>query len=158
MFWLGSAGGAVLRFIRFGGVPTCYLLHFNSSDMHGGISMIAVAGTSEKVGGWTMYRCTTCSAEIHSPYSADRVHCGCRQRSQCVSLGAEQRQQECSTCCGNVRIKVFACAVHGECQAAPSLEGIADCWGCRDYELVNEAPSSNSQCRSASGERGNLSY
>ena len=40
---------------------------------------------------------------------------------------------ECPTCQGNVRLKVFACDLHGQCTVAKALDGIACCATCRDY-------------------------
>lgn len=51
----------------------------------------------------------------------------------CRHLGEEVRRQQCGTCRGVVQLKVFACAVHGECtlgKPAPGVKGC--CEGCRE--------------------------
>jgi hypothetical protein len=54
-------------------------------------------------------------------------HAPCRHR------GAEQREERCPNCRGFVRVKVFACALHGTCTVARSLDGIVCCVTCSDY-------------------------
>ena len=54
-------------------------------------------------------------------------------RLECRHLGSETRQQDCPTCKGNVRLKVFGCAVHGECTIDTAQSGVACCGGCGDY-------------------------
>ena len=56
-----------------------------------------------------------------------------KPRGPCAHLGAEVRQLVCETCTGKTRIKVFACAIHGECTVGKQLEGLACCAGCKDY-------------------------
>ncbi len=54
--------------------------------------------------------------------------------SSCVHRGAEIRLTECGTCAGRVRLKVFGCAVHGECTEARRAEGVRGlCAGCKDH-------------------------
>jgi hypothetical protein len=47
-----------------------------------------------------------------------------------------RREEPCPSCRGAVRLKVFACALHGECTIARSLTGVACCATCPDYESV----------------------
>lgn len=72
------------------------------------------------------------------------AHCYCRDhadgpawpvaRSACAHLGPETGGAvECPTCAGTVRLKLMACAVHGQCTTAKRVEGVACCAGCPDY-------------------------
>jgi hypothetical protein len=54
-------------------------------------------------------------------------------RAKCRHLGDELRRQECPTCQGTVKLKVFACAIHGECTPETPLEGVACCASCPDW-------------------------
>lgn len=55
-------------------------------------------------------------------------------RALCAHRGAETRKVECPTCGGGVSLKVFACALHGECTIAKQVDGLACCATCPDYE------------------------
>ena len=60
----------------------------------------------------------------------------------CAHLGpATGALRECPTCQGNVRQKVFACAVHGDTT-------IRDCRRCRDYVALPEEPGGMRRCSS----------
>ena len=48
-------------------------------------------------------------------------------RSDCKHLGPEQGLRRCGSCKGNVRQRVFACAVHG-------TTTLLDCKACPDYK------------------------
>lgn len=55
-------------------------------------------------------------------------HVRARQRPDtCSHRGAEIRQQECETCSGHQRIKVFACPLRGECTIGKKLPVIVCC-------------------------------
>ena len=54
----------------------------------------------------------------------------------CLHRGDETRLVGCESCGGNVQIKVFACAVRGECTAAQSLDGLACCATCEQFEAA----------------------
>jgi hypothetical protein len=56
-----------------------------------------------------------------------------RDVTLCVHRGREARQVGCETCGGNVRVKVFACAVHGECSIEKPV-GVQVCRSCVDHE------------------------
>jgi len=45
----------------------------------------------------------------------------------CVHRGEPSRLEECPTCSGRVQVKVFKCAVHGECQLEAKIGGINVC-------------------------------
>lgn len=55
-------------------------------------------------------------------------------RTDCRHFGAELRRQQCETCCGKVVLKVFACALRGECTPEKPLAGVPCCGGCHQYE------------------------
>lgn len=66
-------------------------------------------------------------------------HCSrCRRRLRhgaCRHLGEERGLVLCPTCAGKVELKVFACAVHGECTALKRVDGVKGCCqGCQEYE------------------------
>jgi hypothetical protein len=48
----------------------------------------------------------------------------------CIHRGPERRQELCPTCVGNTRIRVFDCAVHGECQLTDTIQGVKSCTEC----------------------------
>lgn len=52
----------------------------------------------------------------------------------CVHRGDQVRTQQCKTCSGNVSIKVFACALHGECELANKLKDVKRCGSCGDFQ------------------------
>jgi hypothetical protein len=52
----------------------------------------------------------------------------------CRHRGAAVREQQCPPCGGNVRLKVFACALYRECTPATALPGLACCATCPDYD------------------------
>lgn len=55
-------------------------------------------------------------------------------RVPCQHLGKPTgAMQECDTCRGKAKIKLFACAVHGQCSIGKALPGIATCASCQDY-------------------------
>ncbi len=56
--------------------------------------------------------------------AATVIHATCPARREFT------RTEVCPTCCGGgVRIKVFACSKHGECQIGHNLPGVAVCDG-----------------------------
>lgn len=57
-----------------------------------------------------------------------------RNTIPCIHKGPELRQQKCSTCSGNVRLKVFACALLKECTVEHLLPGIQGCLKCQSYK------------------------
>ena len=58
--------------------------------------------------------------------------------ADCRHLGAETGEQvRCGPCGGNVRVKLRACAAHGQCSTHKALPGVACCQGCNERE---EAP------------------
>jgi len=46
---------------------------------------------------------------------------------QCLHRGEVVRSERCSTCRGNVLVKVFACAIHGQCQLSGRVAGVKVC-------------------------------
>lgn len=55
-------------------------------------------------------------------------------RDDCRHRGEELGTENCPTCRGNIRIKVFACELHERCSLQKALEGTACCARCGDYE------------------------
>ena len=56
------------------------------------------------------------------------------KRGPCVHRGEESRREECDTCRGRVKLKVFDCTLHGECTLEKPLVGVATCNDCADYQ------------------------
>jgi hypothetical protein len=83
-------------------------------------------------------KCVRCG-RVAGPTSdpPERIVARCKATptpSPCSHLGAETRQQPCDSCNGGkTRIKIFACAIHGECTIGKRLDGLACCSGCGDY-------------------------
>jgi hypothetical protein len=62
--------------------------------------------------------------------------------TSCIHRGTELRKQACSSCRGTVNIKIYACAVHGECELSGRLPTVKFCGRCNEREL---STSSNSE-------------
>lgn len=60
---------------------------------------------------------------------------------RCRHRGAVQREQPCSRCPGAVRLKVLACAKHGECTLTRALPGLACCATCADRDPEGTGPA-----------------
>jgi hypothetical protein len=56
------------------------------------------------------------------------------RRAACRHRGGGLRQEVCPSCRGHVRLKVLACALHGECTVGRPLPGLACCATCPDYD------------------------
>ena len=50
----------------------------------------------------------------------------------CIHRGPELRQEPCPTCPAGTRVKVFACAIHAECQLDEKLAGVKFCGVCAE--------------------------
>lgn len=50
----------------------------------------------------------------------------------CSHRGQVTRQIACNSCRGQVAVKVFACAVHGECTMLKKREELCGCQDCTD--------------------------
>ena len=68
------------------------------------------------------------------PEAASRVPFD--QLLACIHRGAELRQEPCESCGGGVRIKVFACTVHGECQLDDKIAGVKFCGTCGEITPI----------------------
>lgn len=56
----------------------------------------------------------------------------------CGRLGAPTgRTVECPSCSGRVRLKTFACGLHGECTLGKAAPGVACCQGCPDRVVAS---------------------
>jgi hypothetical protein len=70
----------------------------------------------------------------HHKAAPRRQNCGgAKSAYRCQYLGSLDSEKECDSCQGKVRIKLFACAVHGQCSIGKALHGIATCSSCQDY-------------------------
>src|SRR5579859_1398849 len=52
---------------------------------------------------------------------------------KCIHRGEELRQQDCPSCAGTVKVKIFGCSLHTECSLGKQLTGTACCANCHDY-------------------------
>ncbi len=89
-------------------------------------------------------RCTACPFTRLTRLTIQKIHHQCpasrpislarSEGCHCLHRGPELRREPCSTCKGTVQVKVFACAVLGECTLAKPLSGIATCETCEHYQ------------------------
>lgn len=63
-----------------------------------------------------------------------------RSSQFCGRLGELMRSEECGDCTSKPKIKVFACALHGECTLGKPLDGLACCATCADYSDTSPPP------------------
>jgi hypothetical protein len=93
--------------------------------------------------------CDRCSLDPFQPYTLDqcrlcwlyhhdldyRAHWGgAVGRGACTHLGrATGATVACPSCRGTVALKLFTCAVHGQCTQAKAVAGIACCATCPDF-------------------------
>jgi len=54
--------------------------------------------------------------------------------TECTHRGQQIRTQECDLCKGNVIVKVFECAIHGECSIRKNV-GVTVCNTCPDRKV-----------------------
>lgn len=59
----------------------------------------------------------------------------------CRHRGPAIEERACPSCRGAVRLKVFACAVHGRCLPIRSVPGLACCAVCPDAAPSADAPA-----------------
>lgn len=84
--------------------------------------------------GKNVFRCVHCPRVIVTPNV--RIFAPCKSESPrvaCVHRGEATGLRKCPSCKGSVKVKIFACAIHGECTLAKPLEGVACCGGCKDF-------------------------
>jgi hypothetical protein len=74
---------------------------------------------------------TTCDSDLLASKTSTSARHVPKLRP-CTSRGASTRQQECESCAGQIKIKVFACNKHTECTIGKQLPGIACCASCVD--------------------------
>lgn len=78
-----------------------------------------------------------CTNRVATNDPPERCFARCQaigERGPCAHLGAEARRVGCDTCQGNVQVKLFACAVLGECTLAKAIDGLACCVTCERFE------------------------
>lgn len=88
-------------------------------------------------------RCVRCGLTLTTTDPPERCHAIC-QSPNCRHLGLELRRENCPTCAGHVQVKVFQCAVYGECTLAKKIGSIACCQTCERFE----APATANPARS----------
>jgi hypothetical protein len=111
--------------------------------------------TGEMRAGYTGTVCERCNRQYYVADLDVKVPCvevrhkrAVAASLDCIHRGKEVRRVECATCAGGkTKIKVFSCAIHGECALA-RVDGVRGCSGCRD----RQAAASGSQ-ESAIGPR-----
>ena len=85
--------------------------------------------------GKNIMRCVHCGRIVITPHVKVSALCKSEApRVDCVHRGAMVGKRECASCAGTVKLKLFACAIHGECTLAKPLEGVACCGACREFE------------------------
>lgn len=77
-----------------------------------------------------------CANRLFTDHPPERCFASCEAGGVCLYQAAETRRQACESCGGNMQIKIFACAVHGECTLGQPLDGIACCATCADFSKV----------------------
>jgi hypothetical protein len=84
---------------------------------------------------WQLCRGVNCSPQDSALYRAtwDGLP-DSAIRPTCQHLGPALGEKiVCGTCAGNVRLKVFGCALHKRCTQLKPVDGAACCAGCLDY-------------------------
>jgi hypothetical protein len=81
--------------------------------------------------GVPLEKCKVCYCRDHSPVKGVVLP---QAKLPCKHLGQEKRRQKCTTCAGNVELKVLNCAEHGECTLGKKIDGVACCAGCSEYK------------------------
>jgi len=84
----------------------------------------------------TVWECPACGSKW--PIRGERPpKRECRKPTlveKCKHLGdAVGTTVDCAGCTGTVKLKLYACAIHGECTLGKKLDGIACCAQCPDY-------------------------
>ena len=67
-----------------------------------------------------------------------------RLQHPCVHLGEQARLENCVTCRGNIALKVFRCAIFGECTLGKRVAELAVCTVCDRYDPPFVSPPSGS--------------
>lgn len=88
-------------------------------------------------GEWTAGQCRFCWLGLNDPRY---IHLFRDQLPfsafDCIHRGAEVGRSQCESCNGNVQVKRFACAKHGECSLEKDV-GAKVCGGCPDKSPLN---------------------
>ena len=58
------------------------------------------------------------------------------QSFSCIYRLPLLREEECPSCYGRVKLKVFGCEKHGQCTIGKKLESMACCAECPDYKAL----------------------
>jgi hypothetical protein len=99
-----------------------------------------------------------CDPALHPPIiTSQGLHLGRSPRPEalsripldqllaCIHRGPEVRQERCPTCPYGTRIKIFACAIHGECQLDGKMESAKFCGQCAEFAASPTPPVSPSR-------------
>src|SRR5262245_14149932 len=97
------------------------------------------------------YHCTRCGfvSQSDSLVIECPAHAHLPQRpvtptlALCRHCGGEARRQLCPDCPGSVQVKIFRCALHGECTHSKQLDGVACCARCPDFSAHAGQPAAN---------------
>lgn len=88
--------------------------------------------------GRVRYACALpdCPSQAFTNRPPERIVANCTggKSGPCIHLGNERRRVDCESCSGRVKVKVFACDIHGECVIKKHVNGLRSCRGCADYE------------------------
>ncbi len=91
------------------------------------------------VGRWTCPRCNVPTPLGRIYEKPPRRTCSIIAAIEtCVARRKTIGFQLCETCNGNVRIKTFACDIHGKCTLKKQLPGIACCATCKDFSPADK--------------------
>lgn len=66
---------------------------------------------------------------------AQPVNLDCSHRGELID------RVHCKSCRGFVRVKVYACTIHGRCTLGGEIESARSCIGCGDRTVISERPS-----------------
>lgn len=107
--------------------------HGNAHDMN---YCTPLPNPTQRADGRFLHTCSQCKQSFNSKSEMpDRLpNCSGRPRGPCKYLGVEIDRKQCEGCGGNVLVKVFACAIHGEATLAKKMDDIDCCEGCREWE------------------------
>jgi hypothetical protein len=87
---------------------------------------------------WELCRGVNCPLSVSEAYrqawdNAPQSVPTATPRVRCRWFGALVGEQECDTCAGRVRLKVFHCTVRYRCTPHKALPDMACCADCSDY-------------------------
>lgn len=88
--------------------------------------------------------CVRCGHHRHTVTHPAKIARACtappNPPGACIHRGEASGTRECATCQGSVKIKLFACALHGVCTLGKRIDMLACCAQCGDYEALQRHP------------------